>query len=132
MAVDTSALIAVVKDEPERDAFLEALVDAPSVSMSALSWMETRTVVLSRLGEPGLVRLAKSVAVVGVEMLPVSPERADRAFEAFRRYGKGRHPARLNICDCFAYALARELAEPLLFKGDDFPKTDVTPAVSPI
>ena len=125
MVVDTSALVAIIRDEPERTSFLRRLAEAADPQMLAVTWMEARMVALSRTGDRGLDVLNDLVAQSGIRVVPVSPELADRAFSAFRRYCKGRHPARLNFGDCFSYALASETERPLLFKGDDFSKTDV-------
>jgi ribonuclease VapC len=131
MVVDTSALVAIVRNEPECDEFLQHLAALPSAPLlSAVSWMEAHMVVLSRLGDPGIVALREVMDTVNLMTVPVLPEVADAAFEAFRRFGKGRHPAALNFGDCFSYALATIIGEPLLFKGGDFAKTDVVPAVT--
>jgi ribonuclease VapC len=97
--------------------------------IAAATWTESRIVIFSRSGEAGLVALDELKAAAGIEIVPVTESLADLAFEAFRRFGKGRHPAGLNFGDCFSYALAKERNEPLLFKGDDFPRTDVSPAI---
>jgi ribonuclease VapC len=128
IVVDTSALVAIARHEPERERFLQALASESELAMTAVNWLETRIVLFGRMGEPGLVTLRDLVARAGVQLGAASAELADGAFDAFRRFGKGRHPAGLNICDCFAYALAKETGAPLLFKGDDFTKTDIAAA----
>jgi ribonuclease VapC len=128
MVVDTSALVAIIRKEPERRMLLERLSNARTAAISAATWLEARMVVFSRMGEPGLVVLRKLVTEAGVEIVAVSTELADLAFDAFRRYGKGHDPAGLNFGDCFAYALAKHRNEPLLFKGNDFIRTDVRSA----
>jgi ribonuclease VapC len=128
MIVDTSALVAIVRNEPERRMFLERLSNSRAAAVSAVTWMEARLVVFSRMGEPGLTVLRNLVTEARIEVVAVSSELSDVAFAAFRRFGKGRDPAALNFGDCFAYALARHRNEPLLFKGDDFARTDITPA----
>lgn len=131
MVVDTSALVAIVQNEPERAVFHERLASLPRAPLlSAVSWVEAHMVVLSRMGDPGVVALRELMETVNLRTTPVLPELAAAAFDAFRRFGKGRHPAGLNFGDCFAYALAMVMGEPLLFKGDDFSKTDVPPAIS--
>ena len=129
MVVDTSALMTIARNEPERTSFLRRLAEAADSQISAVTWMEARMVALSRMGERGLDVLNELIAQSAIRVVPVSPELADRAFSAFRRYGKGRHPAALNFGDCFSYALAKETERPLLFKGEDFTRTDVVPAV---
>jgi ribonuclease VapC len=130
MVIDTSAVVAIARAEPERGAFLQQLAQAPSLVIAAATWTESRIVIFSRSGEAGLTALDELKAAAGIEIVPVTEPLADLAFEAFRRFGKGRHPAGLNLGDCFSYALAKERNEPLLFKGDDFPRTDVSPAIT--
>ena len=133
MVVDTSALVAIVRNEPERDVFLERLASQPRAPLlSAVTWMEAHMVVLGTMGDPGIVVLREAIATANLRTIQVPVELAEAAFDAFRRFGKGRHPAGLNFGDCFAYALAMTMDEPLLFKGGDFSKTDVTPAVAPL
>lgn len=130
MVVDTSALVAIVRNEPEREVFLEQLAGLPRAPLlSAVSWMEAHMVVLGRMGESGVVVLREVLEAANFQTTPVPSEVAEVAFDAFRRFGKGRHPAGLNFGDCFAYALAMTMGEPLLYKGGDFSKTDVEAAV---
>ena len=130
MIVDTSALVAICLNEPERAVFLEALLAAPRVSMSSASWLEA-AVVLDAIHDPVVSRrLDEVVALLRIEIVPVTFEEAQVARSAYADFGKGSgHPARLNFGDAFSYALATVAREPLLFKGDDFNQTDVTPAV---
>jgi ribonuclease VapC len=127
--VDTSALIAVLRGEPEREQFRDALLTRPPVAMSAVSLVEAR-IIATR--ENGLSELETLLQVAAIEMVPIDGVQADVAFEAFLRYGKGRHPAALNLGDLFAYALAKVTGEPLLFKGNDFARTDLVPAYTQI
>ena len=129
MVLDTSALLAVLLDEPERRAFNEAIEAADRRWLSAASFVEASMLLESRRGSLGVAALDVYLAKAGIVVQPVDRAQAEAARDAFRRYGKGRHPAGLNFGDCFAYALARTLAEPLLFKGTDFSQTDVMPAV---
>ena len=131
IVVDTSAVLAIIRKEPGRRQLLERLADAVDPKMSAVTWMESQMVVFSRLGDSGLTVLRQLRTGAGIEIVPVSGELADLAFAAFRRFGKGRHPAGLNFGDCFAYALSSQLRQPLLFKGEDFSRTDAEPAVVP-
>ena len=131
MVIDTSALLAILQDEPERRAFNEAIEGAASRAISVASWVEVSMVIETRTGTEGLRDLDLFVDRARIEIVPVDVEQGKAARRAFSRFGKGRHPAGLNYGDCFAYALASHLGEPLLFKGEDFGKTDLTPASSP-
>jgi ribonuclease VapC len=131
MVIDTSALLAILQDEPERRAFNEAIEGAASRAISVASWVEVSMVIETRTGAEGLRDLDLFVDRARIEIVPVNVEQGKAARRAFSRFGKGRHPAGLNYGDCFAYALASHLGEPLLFKGEDFGKTDVTPASFP-
>ena len=122
MIVDTSALIAVLRHEPEADGFVELMLASSAVRVSAGTLVETR-IVAERDG--GAAEMADLLEAIGVEVVPVDARQVDLAFDGFRRFGKGRHPAGLNFGDLFAYALARALDAPLLFKGNDFARTDV-------
>ena len=122
MIVDTSALIAVLRHEPEADGFVESMLASSAVRVSAGTLVETR-IVAERDG--GAAEMADLLEAIGVEVVPVDARQVDLAFDGFRRFGKGRHPAGLNFGDLFAYALARALDAPLLFKGNDFARTDV-------
>lgn len=125
MIVDTSALVAVLRREPEAEALTERLLAAPEVEVSAATLLETRMVAER---DDGTVELEELLEVIGAEVVPVDARQVDLAFEGFRRYGKGRHRAGLNFGDLFAYALARAADRPLLFKGDDFVHTDIEAA----
>ncbi len=128
MIVDTSALIAIMRHEPERDRFLEALRHG-NLRMSAVTLFELGIVVDGAGVEEASARLDRWVETLGIEVVAVDADRARAARAAYAKFGKGRHPARLNFGDCFAYALAKETAEPLLYKGEDFAQTDVEAAV---
>lgn len=125
MVIDTSAILAILQNEPERRKFNEAIESADSRSISTASFVETSMILESRYGADGVRDLDLLIAKAQLSLSPVDEEQAHLAFEGFRKYGKGRHPAALNYGDCFAYALARSLDEPLLFKGDDFSRTDL-------
>ena len=125
MVIDTSALVAMLNDEPEADRF-EAAVEADRVRlMSAASYLETAIVIETRFGEPGGRELDLWLHRAAVDLVAVDADQADIARVAYRRYGKGRHRAGLNYGDCFSYALAKVSGQPLLFKGDDFAQTDI-------
>jgi ribonuclease VapC len=120
-------LLAILQDEPERRAFNEAIETAESRRVSAATFVETSIVVESRFGAEGVRALDRFLELGDIEVVQVDVQQARCAREAFTRFGKGRHPAGLNFGDCFSYALAKVMSEPLLFKGDDFAKTDALP-----
>ncbi len=130
MVIDTSALIAIPQDEPERRIFNEAIEAAESCAMSTGSFLETSMVIESRYGPDGTRDLDLFISKARISLASVDADQAYVARNAFRSYGKGRHAAGLNFGDCFAYALAKMLDEPLLFKGSDFALTDI--AVYPL
>ena len=127
MVIDTSALFAIVMDEPERHALHAAIEADPQRLLSAASLLEARIVLWRRAGEIAVRKFDDYLRRAGIEVAPVTVEDSDPAFDAFRRFGKGNHRAGLNFGDCFAYALAMSNGEPLLFKSADFAATDVTP-----
>jgi ribonuclease VapC len=127
MVLDTSAVLAILLDEPERRAFNEAIEAAATRRMSAATFVEVSIVLEARYGAEGLRDFDLLADRAGLEIVAVDLEQAQAARRAFSRFGKGRHPAGLNYGDCFAYALAMVLAEPLLYKGEDFRQTDITP-----
>lgn len=129
MVIDTSALLAILLDEPEADALGLAIERDPVRLISTGTYLECSIVLESRFGEPGSQLLDELIRSAGADLVPVTPEQARLARDAFRFYGKGRHPAGLNFGDCFAYALSRSSEEPLLFKGNDFSRTPI-PAAS--
>jgi ribonuclease VapC len=128
MVIDTSALIAVLLDEPERASLEDAVEADPVRLVSAMSKLEAGVVMIGRHGVEGAARLDQLLREVAATIVPFDEHQADIARAAFARYGKGRHPAGLNFGDCAAYALAMAEAEPLLFKGTDFGATDVEAA----
>jgi ribonuclease VapC len=128
MVVDTSALLAILQDEPERSSFNAVIEEAAARSISTATLVETSIVVGARVGADGLRDLDLFLAKAEIAFVPVDAEQAGIARDAFLRFGRGRHPAGLNYGDCFSYALAQFLGEPLLFKGEDFPQTDVASA----
>ncbi len=125
MVLDTSALLALLFDEPEAEDFRAALEDDATRFVSAATLLETALVIETRKGEPGGRELDTLLRVADVVVVPVDADHVAEARRAYRRFGKGRHAAGLNVGDLFAYALARTAGEPLLFKGQDFAKTDV-------
>ncbi len=125
MIIDTSALLAILQLEPEARRLIDAIRATGQRMISAATLVEASIVAESRLGEQGTRDLDAVLARLHVEVSPFTQSQAMQARRAFRRYGKGRHAAQLNLGDCFAYALAKATGEPLLFKGDDFSRTDI-------
>lgn len=126
MILDTSAVIAILKEEPEADKFIELIDAAPHCRMSAVNYVEAAAVV-DRNRDPLMSRQFEDfLRQAEIDIQPVTTKQACIAREAYRDFGKGSgHPARLNFGDCFAYALAKDSGEALLFKGNDFSYTDV-------
>ena len=128
MVIDTSAILAVLQDEPERRVFNEIIEAADERRISAASFVEASIVIETRYEAEGLRDFDLYLAKAAIEIYAVDEDQALAARRAFRDYGRGRHAAALNFGDCFAYALAVTLGEPLLFKGSDFARTDVAVA----
>lgn len=126
--IDTSALLAILLDEPERRAFNELIEAAPVRVISAANWLEAAIIIDDRLGYEGSRDLEFLIHEALLEIVAVDLEQARLAREAYRRFGRGNHRAALNYGDTFAYALAKLRDEPLLFKGGDFALTDIAPA----
>jgi ribonuclease VapC len=130
IVVDTSALFAIAADELERAAFIDVL-DAEKGLISTVTYVEAVMVLTGRSKRLARARVDELMEAFGIETVAVDRKVAGAAVEAFDQYGKGRHSARLNLSDCFAYGLAKSRNLPLLFKGDDFSKTDIIPAWRP-
>ncbi len=129
VVVDTSALVAIILGEDDAEAYLATLRSVPDeIVISAVNAVETAIVVEARQGEQARADLAVLLNALSVQVIAVEPSDVDEVTAAWRRFGKGRHPAQLNFGDCFAYALARGRNEALLFKGNDFSQTDVISA----
>ena len=125
MIVDSSAIVSILRDESDALEISKALKAASSCRMSAVTYMEAG-VVSDRTGDPLLsLRFDEMIREIPIVVESVTPRQAEIARQAYRDFGKGRHQAGLNLADCFAYALAKEAGEPLLFKGEDFGCTDV-------
>jgi ribonuclease VapC len=125
MVLDTSALLVLLLDEPEAEAYRAVLEEDETRLVSAATLLEAAIVVEARKGEAGGRELDLLIHRAEIDVVAVDAEQVDEARRGYRRYGRGRHAAGLNFGDVFAYALARTSGEPLLFKGDDFSKTDV-------
>ena len=125
MIVDTSAVLAVLFGEPDAERYDEAMAQAEHCRMSVANYLEAAIVLESRTGEAGGYELDAFLEEAGIDLEPVTSDQARAARRAWRRFGKGNHPAGLNFGDCFAYALSEVTHEPLLFKGEDFALTDI-------
>lgn len=127
--VDSSALVAILYDEPEAESYLRAIYAAAPCRISAANFLEAGIVIDGGRSPVASRRFDDLIREAQIVIEPVTEEQAHIARQAYRDYGRGSgHPARLNFGDCFAYALARATGEPLLFKGDDFRHTDIAPA----
>ena len=125
MVLDSSAVIAILFDEPDRERIAKAIEADPRRFMSAANLLETAIVVEAKRGEHAGRDLDLLLHRADVEIVPFNADQSRLAISAWRKFGKGRHPAALNLGDCFAYALSRTTGEPLLFTGGDFTQTDV-------
>lgn len=128
MIIDSSALVAIMTGEPEAERMTRSIARSETRLVSAGNALEAGIVIEARLGEVGGRDLDLYLHKLGIEVVTFTPRQANLARKAYRQFGKGRHPAGLNFGDCIAYALARDTGEPLLFKGDDFTRTDVVAA----
>jgi ribonuclease VapC len=128
MIVDSSVIIAILRNEPDANELAAALRRAPIRRVSAVTWVESAVVTDGNRNPVLSRRFDDLLRDVHMRIETVTPRQAEIARQAYRDFGKGRHKAGLNFGDCFAYALAKELDEPLLFKGDDFCHTDVEAA----
>jgi ribonuclease VapC len=132
MVIDTSAIVAILLDEPERDAFIRILAAETTLAMSAVTFHESSVVVAGKKKTPSAAGLVDDmVRDLAIDVAVVTMEDAVAAREAYFRYGRGYHAAGLNLADCYAYALAKTRGDILLFKGGDFLKTDIAPAWRP-
>ena len=130
MVLDTSAIVAAITAEADAVRFRAAMLDAPTLAISAPTVLECRIVLQSRYGPEAVAEFDDMLVGAAISIEPFDAQMAQAAFDAFRRYGKGRgRPAQLNLLDCAAYALAKICGEPLLFKGADFAETDIQPAI---
>jgi ribonuclease VapC len=132
MVIDTSALVAILMDEPEQSIFKKIFASEPTVAMSVMTCYEAAIVMAGKKRTQNAARLVDDfVRDLAIDVVTVTNEDAVAAREAYFQYGRGYHSAGLNLADCFAYALAKTRNEPLLFKGDDFSQTDIVPAWRP-
>ena len=129
MILDSSSLIAILAGEPDSELYVQAISRAPRCRISAGSFIELSIVLESQFPMEVQQQCEALFRRVGIEIEPVTAGQAHLARQAFHDFGKGRHPAGLNFGDCFAYALAKDTGEPLLFKGNDFKRTDIVCAI---
>lgn len=125
MIVDSSALLAIVLGEPERDGFVVEMLAEEKVAMSAASYVECALRLDGQLSSGQDARLDAAISHLGIVLVAVTEQQARLARRAFEMFGKGRHPAALTFGDCLSYALAKETGRRLLYKGNDFIKTDL-------
>ena len=129
MIVDTSAIVAILAGEPDAERLIEALSTATQCRISAATFVELSMVLEGQFGPEVAYQAEALFREIGMSIEPFTAEQAYAARQAFRDFGKGRHPAGLNLGDCFSYALAKLAGEPLLFKGSDFSRTDIVAAL---
>jgi ribonuclease VapC len=125
IVVDSSALLCVLLGEPESERVADCLDNSPRVLIGAPTLVEATIVAEARLGSRGVLNLQSAIRIAGIDVVEFTPEDADVATEAWRRFGRGRHPANLNFGHCMSYATAVTRQAALLFVGDDFDKTDI-------
>lgn len=130
IVVDSSAIIAILLKEPERALFVSILDDSADACISAVTFVESFMVAMSRVPNFSFDRYIALMDGFGIRRVPVDDDQSVMSVQAFLRFGKGRHPAKLNLGDCFSYALAKSLNAPLLYKGEDFGRTDLVAAVA--
>ncbi|MER8501580.1 MULTISPECIES: type II toxin-antitoxin system VapC family toxin [unclassified Mesorhizobium] len=128
MVIDTSAVVAILRSEPEAARLERALVLDPIRLVPATCVLEARMVLVSRRGEHALAEIDLWLRKIEADIIPVDSELVDLATQGWLTYGKGHHPAALNFADCLSYALAKRADEPLLFVGNDFSQTDIEAA----
>ena len=125
MVIDTSAIMAIIYAEPEELIFIELINESPDCLLSSPGYVEASIVLGTKHDQQGVENLNLLIAALSITIVPFTVEQAQLASAAFLRFGKGRHPAKLNMGDCFSYALAKSTNQPLLFKGNDFIHTDI-------
>jgi ribonuclease VapC len=128
MVIDTSAIVAILRGEPQAERLERVLVADPIRLVPATCVLEARMVLVSRRGEHALAEIDLWLSKIEAEIIPVDGDLVDLATQAWLAYGKGRHPAALNFADCFSYALAKRANDALLFIGEDFQQTDIVAA----
>ena len=130
IVVDTSAIFAILTKETGSHLLRDLIQQASSAQVSTGTYLELSIVCSRRAGDRAVLEMQAFLTAADIRLVPFDAAQADLAAEAYRTYGKGRHAAALNFGDCFAYALAKALDAPLLYKGTDFAATDITPAAA--
>ncbi|MBU7584348.1 MAG: type II toxin-antitoxin system VapC family toxin [Nostoc sp. TH1S01] len=125
MVIDPSAILAIIYAEPEELIFIQLIDESEDCLLSSPGYVEASIVLGTKYGKQGVENLNLLITALSIIIVPFSVEQAQLASEAFLKFGKGRHPAKLNMGDCFSYALAKSINQPLLFKGNDFIHTDI-------
>ena len=125
MVIDTSAIMAIIYAEPEELIFIKLINESADCLLSSPGYVEASIVLVTKHGQQGVENLNLLIAALSITIVPFTVEQAQLASAAFLKFGKGRHPAKLNMGDCFSYALAKSTNQPLLFKGNDFIHTDI-------
>ncbi|MBS9386145.1 MAG: type II toxin-antitoxin system VapC family toxin [Dolichospermum sp. BR01] len=125
MVIDTSAIMAIIYAEPEELIFIKLINESADCLLSSPGYVEASIVLGTKHGQQGVENLNLLIAALSITIVPFTVEQAQLASAAFLKFGKGRHPAKLNMGDCFSYALAKSTNQPLLFKGNDFIHTDI-------
>lgn len=125
MVIDPSAILAIIYGEPEELIFIQLIDESEDCLLSSPGYVEASIVLGNKHGKQGIENLNLLITALSIIIVPFSVEQAQLASEAFLKFGKGRHPAKLNMGDCFSYALAKSTNQPLLFKGNDFIHTDI-------
>jgi len=129
MVIDTSVVLAILFGEPEAKTFAHTIAGDPKRLISAFSVLESGVVLMARKGEAATRELDLLLHTAGITIVAFDADQASLARSAYERWGKGRHPAGLNLGDCCSYALAQTSGEPILFKGNDFTRTDIPSAI---
>ena len=129
MVIDTSAIVAIIFAEPDAEQLATAIDAADPRLVSAATALEASVVIESEMDDSGRIELDLLIYRAHIEIVPFTADQFEIARRAYRIYGRGRHPAGLNLGDCFSYALSKSTGYPLLFKGDDFRRTDVVPVL---
>ena len=127
IVVDSSVIVAILRREPDALTWIEILDRTSKALMSVVSFVETNMVICGRRSDPDPHEVTSLLKALRIDIVPVTGKQGETAVAAFLRYGKGRHRASLNLADCFSYALAKVQRAPLLYKGNDFAMTDLTP-----
>ncbi|MBD2301961.1 type II toxin-antitoxin system VapC family toxin [Nostoc sp. FACHB-190] len=125
MVIDPSAILAIIYAEPEELIFIQLIDESEDCLLSSPGYVEASIVLGTKYGQQGVENLNLLITALSIIIVPFSVKQAQLASEAFLKFGKSRHPAKLNMGDCFSYALAKSINQPLLFKGNDFIHTDI-------